>query len=96
MYAKLENVCKGYAEIVCSDKPIGDYSYDVELGYVHTEDFVRYTDFEKDKIYYTERWTIYWWTGSFHTQIGKDTGYRTRKEAVEHFKYLMKENRGWQ
>lgn len=78
---KLQNAHKGYVE-VCSQNGLG-------LGYVHTEKFVERTDFEKDEIYEVERWVPYIdlpEKASGFLQVGRLTGYSTRKEAIEALK----------
>ena len=77
----LHRVQKGYAEVYY-DTPENDW------GVVHTKLFVNYTDFEKDAIYEVERWIPMVYTGTKHglnglETIGRLTGYRTRKEALD-------------
>lgn len=81
MKPTLHRVQKGYAE-VWYDTPEKDW------GVVHTERFVKYTDFEKDEIYEVERWVPMFYTGTRYglnglETIGRLTGYRTRKEALD-------------
>ena len=81
MKYKLRDVQKGYAE-VWYDTPEKD------CGVVHTERFVKYTDFEKDEVYEVERWVPMVYTGTRYglnglRTIGRVTGYSTRKEALE-------------
>lgn len=82
MHYRLENVQHGYCEIVAgSDSQ--DLTYECSaFGYVQTETFVTKTDFEKDKIYTCKRWVAY---VSYRDRIGRETGYKTRKEAIEAF-----------
>ena len=78
MTSHLENIQKGYAEIYFDENNHG--------GYVHVEEFVKRTDFEKDEIHYVQRWVPYLYTGfglNGYTQAGRITGYTTRKEAIE-------------
>ena len=84
---KLQNIQKGYAEF-----------YDVvnnrlSLGVVQQEDFVSHTDFDEDMVYYTKRWVPYVYTGegslNGYTQVGRLTGYATRKEALRGWKEVL-------
>lgn len=84
---KLINIKKGYAEVWVSFS--GNFD-DIEvdgLGFVHTEEVVSHTDFENDKIYYQTRWFPFIYTGrgemNGYTKTGRETGYATRKEALE-------------
>lgn len=74
---KLSEVHKGYALV----------NFKLGWGYVQTEKFVVRTDFEKDEILYTERWVprLYRREGSLveYIHVGRLTGYKTRKEAIE-------------
>lgn len=77
IFFHLKNVQKGYAEIYFDEN-----KYD---ACVQTEKFVKWTDFEKDAIYYVKRWVPYLYTGSGlngYSQVGRITGYATRKEAI--------------
>lgn len=83
MTPHLENVQKGFADIYFDENN--------HLAYVHIEKFVKWTDFEKDEIHYVERWVPYLHVGFGHNgfcQVGRETGYATRKEAI---KGLIKE-----
>ena len=78
MTPHLENVMKGYAEIYFDENKY--------LAYVHTEKFVKWTDFEKDEIHYVKRWVPYLCIGvgtNGYSRVGRITGYATRKEAIE-------------
>lgn len=78
MTPHLENVQKGYAEIYFDETKY--------LAYVHIEKFVKWTDFEKDEIHYVRRWVPYLRVGvglNGYSQVGRKTGYATRKEAIE-------------
>lgn len=78
MTPHLENVQKGYAEIYFDETKY--------LAYVHIEKFVKRTDFEKDEIHYVRRWVPYLRIGfgfGGYSQVGRETGYATRKEAIE-------------
>lgn len=78
MTPHLENVQKGYAEVYFDEN---DY-----CGYVHVERFVKWTDFEKDEIHCVNRWVPYLRTGfgfNGYSSVGRETGYATRKEAIE-------------
>lgn len=77
---KLENVLKGYAEVYYPE-------YD-RLGFVRTNEYVSWTDFEKDVIHKVDRWETFLhfypsWGISSYENIGRNTGYRTRTEALE-------------
>lgn len=79
---KLSNIKKGYAEF---EWTFEDHTY---YGAVETKSFVVKTDFEKDEIIYTERWVPYLSYSKHLTfprsdLIGRLTGYKTRKEALE-------------
>lgn len=78
MTPHLENIQKGYAEIYFDEN---DYLADVQV-----DTFVKWTDFEKDEIHYVQRWVPYLYTGfglNGYSQVGRITGYTTRKEAIE-------------
>lgn len=78
MTPHLENVQKGYAEIYFDENK--------HLAYVQTDKFVKWTDFEKDEIHYVKRWVPYLRVGfglNGYSQVGRETGYATRKEAIE-------------
>ena len=78
MTPHLENIQKGYAEIYFDENN--------HCGYVHVEKFVTWTDFEKDEIHYVKRWVPYLQIGiglNGFSQVGRITGYATRKEAIE-------------
>ena len=71
------------------EKDYAEVWYDTsgnDWGIVHTEKFVKYTDFEKDEIYEVERWVPMVYTGRGELNgletIGRFTGYQTRKEAI--------------
>lgn len=84
---KLRNVEAGYAEV----------SFDYGWGYVARERYVAHTDFDKDEIVYTHRWKpyVYRRTSFGDTTrflaIGRLTGYRTRKEAIEALHKFLKD-----
>lgn len=78
MTPRLKNVMKGYAEI--------DFDENNHLAYVHEDRFVKWTDFEKDEIHYVRRWVPYLYIGAGlngYSPVGRETGYATRKEAIE-------------
>lgn len=78
MTPRLMNVMKGYAEIYFDEN-----NY---LAYVHEDSFVKWTDFEKDEIHYVNRWVPYLHIGvglNGYSPVGRETGYATRKEAIE-------------
>lgn len=78
MTPHLENVQKGFADIYFDENK--------HLAYVHTEEFVKWTDFEKDEIHYVRRWVPYLYIGSGlngYSPVGRETGYATREEAIE-------------
>lgn len=78
MTPRLMNVMKGYAEIYFDEN-----NY---LAYVHEDSFVKWTDFEKDEIHYVRRWVPYLHIGvglNGYSPVGRETGYATRKEAIE-------------
>lgn len=84
---KLKNIEDGYAEV----------HFDYGWGYVARERYVAHTDFDKDEITYAYRWkpsiyrrTSFGDTTRFRT-IGRLTGYRTRKEAVEALYKFLKD-----
>lgn len=84
---KLRNVEAGYTEV----------SFDYGWGYVTKKEYVARTDFDKDEITYTHRWKPYVYrnapfgdTSHFLT-IGRLTGYRTRKEAIEALRDFLKD-----
>lgn len=81
MKYKFVKILKGYSEVVY-DTPEEDF------GVVRTERFVKYTDFEKDEIYDVKRWIPMIYTGERYCfnglrRIGRLTGYKTRKEALD-------------
>lgn len=86
----LKNVKDGYAEVFYYPEGNSDKTTLLDWGYVSIEDVPYKTDFEKDIIYYKKRWCIYLnyrnsWGHPF-IQIGRKTGYETRKEALEDFR----------
>jgi hypothetical protein len=84
---KLENVGKGYAEV----------SFKYGWGYVTKKEYVVRTDFDKDEIAYAYRWEAYVYRKpvsigfSQFKRIGRLTGYRTRKEAIEALRKFLKD-----
>lgn len=96
MKTKLENAAKGYVEFVCMPDNGDLYDGPYEIGYVHVEDFVVKTDFEKDKIYYTERWVSYrFYNYDGYLKKGRETGYKTRKEALDDMYKMIQDEKGW-
>lgn len=83
----LENVQKGYAEVYWSN-------YD-QMGFVREEPYISWTDFDKDVIHEVNRWEAWlysnaWWGINGYDNVGRQTGYRTREEALEFLdKYVM-------
>lgn len=78
MTPHLMNIQPRYAEIYFDEN-----NY---LAYVHEDNFVKRTDFEKDEIHYVRRWVPYLYIGSGlngYSPVGRETGYATRKEAIE-------------
>ena len=80
---KFCNVQSGYAEIYFTKKDI--------LTVVEKKFVVKSTDFENDKFNYTERWFAYvkkrnpydyQHINRTYINIGRNTGYDTRKEAI--------------
>lgn len=87
----LQNVQKGYAEVFYYPEGDSDETTLLDWGYVCIEDIPYKTDFEKDIIYYKKRWCIYlnfktFSYGDPFIQIGRKTGYKTRKEALKAFR----------
>lgn len=86
---KIADTQNGYAEIWWNEDGKFDVSDDVRIGYVERVDLIDHIDFEKDKIYYCHRWMTYLWSDDvdfsmgMRCPIGRKTGYRTRKEAIE-------------
>lgn len=86
---KIADTQNGYAEIWWNKDDKFDIADDVRIGYVERVDLIDHIDFEKDKIYYCHRWMTYLWSdkvafGMPHRfPIGRKTGYRTRKEAIQ-------------
>lgn len=86
---KIVDTQNGYAEVWWNKDGKFGASDDVEVGYVERVDLIDHIDFEKDKFYYCHRWMTYLWSdkvafGMPHRYpIGRETGYRTRKEAIE-------------
>ena len=82
MNYKLENVSKGYAEVWSEE-------HDTRWGVIERLTFIDHTDFEKDEIYEVKRWVAgtYWVESNYafagFYPVGRKTGYRTRKEAIE-------------
>ena len=77
MTPHLENIQKGYAEIYFDENN--------HCGYVHVEEFVKWTDFEKDKVHYVKRWVPFLYIGvgvNGYSSVGRETGYATREEAI--------------
>lgn len=75
---KLENVQKGYAEVYFEET--GD------VGYVQIEELVDHIDYDKDEIVKVKRWIAYKAVKPFfrpYLVVGKRTGYKTRKEALD-------------
>lgn len=94
---KMENIQKGYAEVYFPDSGKA-------AGYVHTEEFVVFTDFENDIIHRTERWVPYAWMGGGSvlealgsspgfSKVGRTTGYSKRKHALRALEEYWEENR---
>lgn len=80
---KLQQISKGYAEVCFKETH--------RWGFVRTEEIVTWTDFENDEIHETTRWfakvadeggcsILYY--GHHWCNVGRKTGYKTRKEAV--------------
>lgn len=92
---KLYNVQKGYAEVwIKLSGKINESTHLDGDGVVKLKHFVERTDFEKDEMHYVMRWIAVindpsgqplnpWKFGSSFTQVGKLTGYATRKEAID-------------
>lgn len=82
---KLERVYKGYAEVYF--RKDGKFRKDDvrvdKAGYVSKFYIVERTDFDNDKTYYKERWLAFEWNKGNYEQVGRKTGYATRKEAIE-------------
>lgn len=91
----LQNIQKGYAEVFYYPQKDEKETFLLNWGYVHIEKIPYKADFEKDIIYYKDRWTIYeYCPGSVigvipYQQIGRTTGYATRKEALNAFYDLV-------
>lgn len=87
----LTNIHKGHAEFYYGDEENPDAE-----GYVHRIIFTEYTDFIKDEIHYCYRWKVFIYDAfgkGGYPCIGKQTGYRTRKEALEVADKWIEENR---
>lgn len=92
---KLHNVQAGYAEVwIKLSGKINESTHLDADGVVETRQFTECTDFEKDEILYVTRWVAIihdpsgqplnpWKFGKSWTQVGKLTGYATRKEAID-------------
>lgn len=86
---KIADTQNGCAEIWWNNDGKFDVSDDVRIGYVKRVDLIDHIDFEKDEFYYCHRWMTYLWSGEVEFgmphcfPIGRKTGYRTRKEAIE-------------
>lgn len=92
---KIADTQNGYAEIWWNKDGKFGVSDDVRIGYVERVNLIDHIDFEKDKIHYRHRWMPYLWSDKvafgipqlFPTphlsSIGRETGYRTRKEAIQ-------------
>ena len=78
---ELSNICKDYADVWFEKERV--------YGYVHTEEFVTKTDFEKDEIYTVDRWVPFVEEYGCH-RIGRLTGYRTRQEALAYLSRYVK------
>lgn len=82
---KLGHIHKGYAEVYF--RKDGKFRKDDvrvdKAGYVSKFYIVERTDFKNDRTYYRKRWLAFEWTESHYEQIGRETGYATRKEAIE-------------
>lgn len=85
MKHKLRNTKPGYVEVWFWYGDVASDGID-QLGVVDRKQVVDYTDFENDRIFYVKRWFIFSYDSkSFSklTRIGRETGYRTRKEALQ-------------
>lgn len=86
MKYKLVDIQPGYAEVWFWYGDKIDYYDSDELGVVCKKTFVDHTDFKNDRIYEVERWVSATYIKpefSYDYRIGRKTGYRTRKEAIE-------------
>lgn len=93
---RLQNIERGYAEVFYYPENDLEETYLLGSGYVSIERIPYKADFEKDIMYYKKRWTIFKHRESDfdpfgyideipYYQIGRITGYKTRKEALKDF-----------
>lgn len=77
----LTNIQKGYAEVLYGE--LDDIN--APWGSICRKTFVDHTDFENDEIYEVERWKAYIYGRSIcgWDVVGRKTGYKTQKEALE-------------
>ncbi len=76
----LSSIQRGYAEVYYGDED----DLDAPWGYVTSRQYVDHTDFEKEKVYYVQRWKVFRYD-SDNDQflgVGRLFGYKTRKEAI--------------
>ena len=96
---KLSNIQVGYAEITLYSSD--DKYTPLEEGYVETQWFPDFTDFETDETHYVKRWVAYARSdsrpefstcmGESYYPVGKITGCATRHEAVDAWiNYVLK------
>ena len=89
MNRMLTNIQKGYAEVIYGE--LDDMN--APWGYICRKTFVAHTDFENDKIYKVERWKAYVYTcDNLDVTVGRITGYKTCKEALEVLDGYMEEH----
>lgn len=77
---KLTNVISGYADLFLE---IDDQNY---YGYVAREPFAYYANFDTDEVRCEERWFPYLVQATHQSSYNvsfRNTGYKTRKEAIE-------------
>lgn len=93
----LENVQGDYAEVWWGTDPFDDVVAD---GYVHIEEFVERTDFEKDEIIEVERWVAKISrriaSREWMVTIGRLTGYATREEAIVALEDYLRDIHGYE
>lgn len=82
MNRMLTNIQKGYAEVLYGEPD----DMNAPWGYICRKTFVVHTDFENDEIYEVERWKAYVYmrdNDGLDITVGRITGYKTYKEALD-------------
>ena len=92
MIHRLQNIQAGYVEIYFYRSERLSDNRPIAWGHVSLESIPTGTDFDKDEIYYQSRWRVYIYKtatpclstpGKNFIQIGRKTGYSTRRLAIQ-------------